>query len=96
MGASANAMDTRRGDMTLLERLVATTEFRTVRFPGARKDDIGGRFPGLRLRGFCVPSRSGRGVSREIGLRRTASVASTQYLAVHSCGDSHSLYCVPF
>src|SRR5690606_28712073 len=31
---------------------------RSARFPGMRKDDIGGRFPGSRLERFRVPSQS--------------------------------------
>jgi hypothetical protein len=37
-------------EQLLKDRVVATTAFRSARFPGRRMDDRGGRFPGLRLR----------------------------------------------
>ena len=36
----------RRGSQPDPFRVVATTDFRTARFPGTRKDDSGGRSPG--------------------------------------------------
>ena len=58
---------------------VATTEFRAARFPGTRKDDNGGRFPGS-------PARA---VSQAFP-RSVASVAVARDLAGYSCGNSRS------
>lgn len=62
-----------------VQRVVVTADLRTARYPGERKDDIGGRFPGSRL----------------WRLRRAFPKLELQWpwarsLAVHSCGDSHS------
>ena len=83
--AHVTVADTPHTRYTVVERVVATTEFRTACYPGTRKDDIGGRFPGSRFSGSTSLPKAFR-----------FSGLSAQSLAVHSCGDSRSIDCVPF
>ena len=70
----------RRGSQPDPFRVVATTDFRTARFPGTRKDDIGGRFPGSRLERLRAPSRGKTSVAFDAKPRRSQLREQPQFL----------------
>ncbi len=68
-------------------RVVATAVYRSERYPGARKDDTGGRFPGSRFRRL-----------QQAFPERVASVAMVDVAALPLtvAGTAAVLHCVPF
>ena len=85
---------TSRGANSHRCRVVATTEFRTARFPGTRKDDSGGRSPGspARAASRAFPRMYLSGIRREASpatVAGTAAVRLRSLLALSGTACGH-------